>query len=85
MTAVSGPRLRIPLTEREREIAVLVAENFSYAEIGDKLALSPHTVRAYVIAAARKIEFDHGRSVEPRLAVYYLIVHQRYIASDNRQ
>ena len=35
------------LTERERELLKLVSEGFTNAEIGNKIFLSPETVRGY--------------------------------------
>jgi DNA-binding CsgD family transcriptional regulator len=43
------------LTPREREVAGLVAEALTDHEIGERLCLSPHTVREYVKAIYRKL------------------------------
>jgi DNA-binding CsgD family transcriptional regulator len=82
---MNGPRLRVPLTPRERAIANLVGDNLSYRQIGLRLEretgrkLSPHTVRSYVVRMATKIEFPNGRTVEPRMAVYSLIIFERIV------
>lgn len=44
------------LTERELEIAVLVARGFSNADIGGELFISPGTVKNHVANAARKLD-----------------------------
>lgn len=43
------------LTPREREVAKLVALHFTAPEIGDKLQISPHTVRGYIERIARNL------------------------------
>ncbi len=45
----------INLTKRETEVLRLVANGFSNVEIGNVLAISPHTVKSHVIAVLRKL------------------------------
>lgn len=47
------------LSPREREVLDLLAEGFIYKEIGDKLKISPETVRTYVKIICQKM---HVRS-----------------------
>lgn len=46
------------LTEREQEILRLVAKGFKFAEIGELLAISRHTVKTHVRHIYRKLEVD---------------------------
>lgn len=45
-----------PLSERELEILVLLAEGLSRPEIADRLTVSPHTVRTHINNLLRKLE-----------------------------
>jgi len=57
-----GLRLIIEgLTEREREILVLVGEGLSNADIADRLAISRHTVKTHVNRAMTKVD-AHDRA-----------------------
>lgn len=53
--AATVPGLAI-LTRREREVAALVVEELTDAEIGRALHVSPHTVRQHLKNAYRKLE-----------------------------
>jgi len=44
-----------PLTERESEVAALVARGESHAGIARELSIAPGTVKAHVAAAQRKL------------------------------
>lgn len=57
----SAATLETPLTERETETLTLVAKGLSFAEIGDALAISPHTVTAHVRKIYQKLSV-HSRS-----------------------
>jgi DNA-binding NarL/FixJ family response regulator len=56
---VSGLLLRdssVPeLTERERQVLRLLADGFSYDEVGQQLFISPETVRTHVAKSQRKL------------------------------
>lgn len=79
------PQLRSPFSPRERQIAELIGDNRSYNQIAAALTtpscpLSPHTVRSYVVRMARKISFGPLRQPEPRVAVYALVLYERFVA-----
>lgn len=63
--AIIGARLTAPFTQREREIAVLVAQGLSNREIADSVSLSVRTVEGHVYRAsckagvARRSELAH--------------------------
>jgi DNA-binding NarL/FixJ family response regulator len=44
-----------PLSSRETEILQLLAKGMSFNEIGDVLAISPHTVTAHIKKIYRKL------------------------------
>lgn len=50
------PELPLNLTQREREVIVLLTHGLSNAEIGTRLHLSPRTVEKYVSSLFRKTE-----------------------------
>lgn len=50
-----------PLSERERDILLLLAKGLSFAEIGNLLNISPHTVTAHVKKLYRKLQV-HSRA-----------------------
>jgi DNA-binding NarL/FixJ family response regulator len=52
-----GPEALFPeLTEREREVLLLLARNYSNAQIASELVLTPKTVRNYVSAILNKLQ-----------------------------
>jgi DNA-binding CsgD family transcriptional regulator len=57
----SVPALLDPLTPRERDVAVLLAEGFTYKEIALNLGISPHTVNTHVKAVLRKLKISGSR------------------------
>jgi DNA-binding NarL/FixJ family response regulator len=61
------------LTEREREVAELVAQGFGYAEIGARLKppTAARTVEAHVRAIAQKIP-DNGLPSLRRIMLWML-------------
>ncbi|MFJ7215384.1 ATP-binding protein [Amycolatopsis sp. NPDC098790] len=53
-----GPSRVTPLTDREREVAVLIADGRSNQEIADKLVISRRTAEGHVNRILRKLGFD---------------------------
>jgi two-component system response regulator NreC len=49
------PRARDPLTAREREVLQLLAEGCSYAQIGERLGISPKTAETHRTHIATKL------------------------------
>lgn len=55
-----APALETPLSEREMEILTVVAKGLTFIEIGESLAISPHTVRNHVQNIYQKLSV-HSR------------------------
>lgn len=72
------PRLRTHFSPRERQIAELIGDGESYAQIGEGLGLSPNTVRSYVRRMAAKVDMEGDRAMEPRLQVFALVMFERW-------
>ncbi len=53
-------RLSEPLTEREREILLLLSHGLKNREIGDKIFLSPTTIKKHVYNLYQKLDV-HSR------------------------
>jgi ATP/maltotriose-dependent transcriptional regulator MalT len=47
--------VRVPLSEREREVVSLIAAGSTNREIAERLFLSPHTVKEYTSGVYRKL------------------------------
>ncbi|SFW75881.1 ATP-binding protein [Amycolatopsis australiensis] len=58
-----GPARATPLTDREREVASLIADGRSNQEIADKLVISRRTAEGHVNRILRKLEFDSRTQV----------------------
>lgn len=58
-----GPSQVTPLTDREREVAVLIADGRSNQEIADKLVISRRTAEGHVNRILRKLGFDSRSQV----------------------
>jgi DNA-binding NarL/FixJ family response regulator len=59
--AIIGARLPAPFTQREREIAVLVAQGLTNRQIANTVSLSVRTVEGHVYRASCKVGVG-GRS-----------------------
>ena len=59
-------RERFGLTDREAEVALLLAEGLSNAEIADRLFLSPHTARRHTANIFDKIEVNSRKALALR-------------------
>jgi DNA-binding NarL/FixJ family response regulator len=63
--ATRAAAMPLPLTEREREIAVLVSQGFSNGEIAHALTLSVRTIEGHIyracarVGAATRLELGH--------------------------
>jgi DNA-binding NarL/FixJ family response regulator len=57
------------LTEREREIAALIAQGLSNAQIASRLYISNGTVRNHISAILEKLELEHRTQIAVR---YYV-------------
>ena len=56
-------RERFGLTLSEASVAMLVADGLMYAEIAERLAISPHTVHTHVKEVHRKLDVhSNGRA-----------------------
>jgi predicted ATPase/DNA-binding CsgD family transcriptional regulator len=58
-----GPARSTPLTDREHEVALLIADGRSNQEIADKLVISRRTAEGHVNRILRKLEFDSRSQV----------------------
>jgi LuxR family maltose regulon positive regulatory protein len=67
-TSIQAP-LGEPLTEREMEILVLLAERLSSKEIGTRLFISPGTVRQHCHRIYRKLEVNGRRQAVEKARV----------------
>lgn len=52
-----------PLTDRETEIARLIAEGLTNKQIGDRLCISPHTVHTHRKSLMKKLGISSAREV----------------------
>lgn len=57
--ATAAPDPLAPLTGREREVALAVAEGLGNAEIAERLFLSHGSVKAHISSALSKLEIDN--------------------------
>ena len=60
-------RARHGLTKREAEVALLLAEGLSNAEIAERLFVSPHTARHHVESVLAKLDLTSRAAVAARL------------------
>jgi DNA-binding NarL/FixJ family response regulator len=66
-------KIKNPLSERETEVLILLAEGLSYKMIADRLALSFHTVNTHAKNIYQKL---HVASLGEAIAFYYKNLHQ---------
>jgi DNA-binding NarL/FixJ family response regulator len=62
-----APQALVPLTQREAEVAVLIAEGLADREIAQRLYLSHHTVSQYAKRIYRKLDVDSRVGLTRRL------------------
>lgn len=66
------------LTYRQRQVALLISQNFTYPQMGKKLYLSPHTVRVHARAIMSFYGVHSKRHLNRKLALlpdhFYAIV-----------
>ena len=55
-----------PLTQREREVLVLLAEGLTYEAIGERLGIAKRTARAHVVALQEKFDAANNAQVVAR-------------------
>jgi len=55
-----------PLTSREREVLVLLAEGLTYEAIGERLGIAKRTARAHVVALQEKFDAANNAQVVAR-------------------
>jgi DNA-binding CsgD family transcriptional regulator len=51
------------LTNREREVCVLTARGLNADQVGDRLCLSPYTVKTHLYNAFRRLGLKNGRQL----------------------
>jgi DNA-binding NarL/FixJ family response regulator len=51
------------LTSRERDVLRLVAAGYTYAEVGQRLSISPRTVETHAAAVLRKLQLSNRREL----------------------
>lgn len=83
---MSPPGPLRPLSARQREIAEGIADGLSYAEIGAKLGISPHTVSAHVrmLAAVFDVDRELSRALAPRQVIYTWMMFERFAAEHRK-
>ena len=55
-----------PLTSREREVLVLLAEGLTYEALGERLGIAKRTARAHVVALQEKFDAANNAQVVAR-------------------
>ena len=63
-----GVNVRSSLTSRERDVLVLLSRGFTYAEIGEKLGISLHTVTSHIKKSYRKLGAHSAAAAVTRAA-----------------
>jgi len=60
---ISMAKVYEPLTARELQVSDLITNGLSYTEIGEELALSPHTVKTHYRSIYRKLGIHSRREL----------------------
>lgn len=55
------------LTPRELDVLQLIARGCTYARVGERLGVSPHTVASHIKNAYRKLEVHSGAAAVMRI------------------
>ena len=63
----------IPLTEREREMAILIGRGASNREIADRLSLSEHTVKVHLANMLTKLNLRNRQQIAVYAAQHGLL------------
>ncbi|MEM9463510.1 MAG: LuxR C-terminal-related transcriptional regulator [Myxococcota bacterium] len=74
--ASTPPAEPVPLSAREREVAVLVAEGLSNPQIGKRLFISPRTVTTHLVKIYARLEI-HSRAALTRYVLEHGL-HQQH-------
>jgi DNA-binding CsgD family transcriptional regulator len=65
------------LTPRETDVVRLLASGLSYARIGERLGVSPHTVTSHIRNAYRKLEVHTAAAAVMRAVELRLLAHSQ--------
>ena len=57
------PNVKEPLSERQLEVLALVAQGLSYKEVGERVCLSPRTVKYHMAEIMRKLHLQNRAQV----------------------
>lgn len=76
--AIDRPETKPPavgLTAREIDVLSALSRGYTYAEIGDRLGISSHTVTGYIKSSYRKLAVHTGTAAVTRAAELGLLLH----------
>jgi DNA-binding CsgD family transcriptional regulator len=71
--AIAGSldRARQLLTERAQEVLALLADNLTYAQIGEELMISLSTVRTHVDRVYKKLDVHRSLGIPPGVVFFH--------------